>query len=381
MEEDASETASYEYVVAPSVNQAVTAAVLRSSFNRSAEGSTQDYSLNVNLSSSRVRQALRIIDGVRNGLSVGAVLGSDLERLLHEDFKKQGGFEMDYFIYYLRSAYPLSGSPSETGSLEVEDNANADKGFRDITINVLNGSALLEDMRARLNDDDKLKKQIASLYNWFGGKSDLLKWLRKLFLIDSEDESVIERELKKLLGANYQQRIKRLINLIQQMEDAYDALSDVVTSESVYKLTQGNREAVEALMSSLQTGRNIPEPEVTEIPLTSAHIEQRVFVALDTEAEATVKDSILQQTEPRLDKWMGQALGFDRLAVPQVKGRTITYVPLAELGITPSELVYLSVDWEKFRKFVDVASWLHDYNPDQPVKASGKPGRERFDKT
>ena len=30
-------------------------------------------------------------DGVRNGLSVGAVLGSDLERLLHEDFKKQGG--------------------------------------------------------------------------------------------------------------------------------------------------------------------------------------------------------------------------------------------------------------------------------------------------
>ena len=381
LKEDASETASYEYVVAPSVNQAVTAAVLRSSFNRSAEGSTQDYSLNVNLSSSRVRQALRIIDGVRNGLSVGAVLGSDLERLLHEDFKKQGGFEMDYFIYYLRSAYPLSGSPSETGSLEVEDNANADKGFRDITINVLNGSALLEDMRARLNDDDKLKKQIASLYNWFGGKSDLLKWLRKLFLIDSEDESVIERELKKLLGANYQQRIKRLINLIQQMEDAYDALSDVVTSESVYKLTQGNREAVEALMSSLQTGRNIPEPEVTEIPLTSAHIEQRVFVALDTEAEATVKDSILQQTEPRLDKWMGQALGFDRLAVPQVKGRTITYVPLAELGITPSELVYLSVDWEKFRKFVDVASWLHDYNPDQPVKASGKSGRELFDKT
>ena len=132
LKEDASETASYEYVVAPSVNQAVTAAVLRSSFNRSAEGSTQDYSLNVNLSSSRVRQALRIIDGVRNGLSVGAVLGSDLERLLHEDFKKQGGFEMDYFIYYLRSAYPLSGSPSETGSLEVEDNANADKGFRDV---------------------------------------------------------------------------------------------------------------------------------------------------------------------------------------------------------------------------------------------------------
>lgn len=380
LKEDATETASYEYVVAPSVNQAVTAAVLRSSFNRSAEGSTQDYSLNVNLSSSRVRQALRIIDGVRNGLSVGAVLGSDLERLLHEDYKKEAGFEMDYFIYYLRSAYPLSGSPSETGSLEAENNANADKGFRDITINVLNGSALLEDMRARLNDDDKLKKQIADLYGWGEGRHNLLKWLRDLFLIDSEDESTIEKQLKKLLGDKYIYRISRLINLIQQMEDAYDALSDVVTSESVYKLTQGNREAVEALMSSLQTGRNIPEPEVTEIPLTSAHIEQRVFIALDSEAEATVEDSILQQTEPRLDQWMGQALAFDRLAVPQVKGKTITYVPLAELGITPSELVYLSGDWEKFRKFVDVAVWLHDYKQNQPVKSTGQAGRERLDK-
>lgn len=365
LKEDACETASYEYVVAPSVNQAVTAAVLRSGFNRSAEGSTQDYSLNVNLSSSRVRQALRIIDGVRNGLSVGAVLGSDLERLLHEDYKRKAGFEMDYFIYYLRSAYPLSGSPSETGSVEAANNANADKGFRDITINVLNGSALLENMRARLNDDDKVKKQIADLYDWGKGKSNLLKWLRDLFLIGSENESAIESELKKLLGSNYRQRIDRLINLIQQMEDAYDALSDVVTSESVYKLTQGNREAVDALMNSLQTGRNIPDPEVTEIPLSSAHIEQRVFVALDSQATADTPDSILQQTEPCLDQWLGQALGFDRLTYPRVENGIVTPdVTLKERGITPSELVYLSGDWDKFYDYISVLDGMKRFDKD-----------------
>lgn len=357
LKEDFAETQSYEYIVAPSINQAITAAVLRSSFNRSAEGSTQDYSLNVNLSSSRVRQALRIIDGVRNGLSVGAVLGSDLERALHEEYKKSD-LEMDYFIYFLRQTYPLNSSSVE--AMVADKNANADKGFRDVTIDVLNGSALLDDLRGRVNDPDQQKQQLVNLYNWEGRKSDMIGWLKKLF---HEDETLSEfiatNRLHQLLGENYKARTSRLITLIQEMEDAYDALADVVTSESVYKLTQGNQEAVEALMNSLQTGRNIPEPEVTEIPLTSAHIEQRVFVALDTSVESEEEDdSILRQTEPRLDQWMGQVLGFDRLAFPRIRGKFVSYVPLAEIGVSPSELVYLSGDWEQFAKFLQLAHWL-----------------------
>lgn len=381
LKEDKYETASDEFIVAPSVNQAVTAAVLRSSFNRSAEGSTQDYSLNVNLSSSRVRQALRIIDGVRNGLSVGAVLGSDLERALHEEYKKSG-LEMDYFIYFLRQAYPLSSSPTTSAALKAETNANADKGFRDMTIDVLNGSALIDDLRARAAQKytDSQKRQIVDLFS----ETDLLTpWLTGLFqaknmievrqMIASASEDVVSKSDKK---------IKKLISLIQEMEDAYDALADVITSESVYKLTQGNREAVDALMNSLQTGRNIPDPEVTEIPLTSAHIEQRVFVALNSQAEATSEDSIMQQAEPSLDQWMGQVLGFDRLAFPVIKGKVVSYVSLAEIGVTPSELVYLSGDWERFQKFLDVAEWFHQkdspsrFNPLPVVPGKQRPQSE-----
>ena len=377
LKEDKYETVSDEYIVAPSVNQAITGAVLRSSFNRSAEGSTQDYSLNVNLSSSRVRQALRIIDGVRNGLSVGAVLGSDLERALHEEYKKSG-LEMDYFIYFLRQAYPLSSSPTKSDALKAENNANADKGFRDVTIDVLNGSALIDDLRARAAQKytDSQKRQIVEMFS----ETDLLTpWLTSLFrtknmievrqIIASASEDVVSKS---------DQKIKKLISLIQEMEDAYDALADVITSESVYKLTQGNREAVDALMNSLQTGRNIPDPEVTEIPLTSAHIEQRVFVALDSQAKATSADSIMQQAEPSLDQWMGQVLGFDRLAFPKLKGKELTYVSLAEIGVTPSELVYLSGDWEKFQKFLEVAEWFHRKDSaSRSVPLPVVPGKQR----
>ena len=347
LKEDKSEPASDEFIIAPSVNQAITGAVLRSSFNRSAEGATQDYSLNVNLSSSRVRQALRIIDGVRNGLSVGAVLGSDLERALHEEYKKSG-LEMDYFIYFLRQAYPLNASPTE--KLEADTNVGADKGFRDVTIDVVNGAALLDDLRKKASSEtDSQKMQLSDLYAQ--SKGYLWPWLEDLFQMDKKD-------VRKAISTDVDAKVDKLIHLIQEMEDAYDALADVITSESVYKLTQGNREAVDALMNSLQTGRNIPDPEVTEIPLTSAHIEQRVFVALNSQATADTPDSIMQQAEPCLDEWMGKVLGFDRLAFPKVKGKQISYVQLADIGITPSELVYLSGDWERFRRFLEVAEWL-----------------------
>ena len=361
LKEDPSETASNEYIIAPSINQAITAAVLRSSFARSAEGSTQDYTLNVNLSSYRVRQALRIIDGVRNGLSVGAVLGSDLERALHEEHDKSG-LEMDFFIYYLRQAYPLSSPHRST--LEAANNAGADKGFRDATIDVLNGSALLDDFR-NVRDTDARKKQLSTLYPFDEKNVKSNMWLKLEKIFCTQDHGEIkgyfeyDEETKK--KQFFKQKFIKLITLIQEMEDAYDALADVVTSESVYKLTMGNREAVDALMGSLQSGRNIPEPEVTEIPLTSAHIEQRVFVAMDPTVKADDGDvSILRKTEPGLDQWIGQVLGFDRLVFPVLEGKKITQVSLAELGVSPSELVYLSGDWDRFRNFLEVVYWLEN---------------------
>ena len=338
-----------EYVVAPSINHAITAAVLRSSFTRTAENSRQDYSMSINLSSARVRQALRIIDGINNGLSLGAVLGSDMERMLHEDYKKKGGQEMDYFIYFLRNAYPLNVSGTDSSNF----GSNKEKGFRDTAISVLNGVALLDDMRQRAvlkNIKDSQKIQLAELYGSNSKYGLLEPWLCDLFV--QKDISGVNG----LLGDNAKEKISRLVYLAQQLEDAYDALADVVTSESVYKLTQGNRVAVDALMNSLQSGRNIPSPEVTEIPLDSAHIEQRVFVALDDFAGDEKSATPMQLAEPSLDKWLGEILGFDSIVYQNVVEGIPSNFLLKDLGVSPSELVYLSGDWDRFRHFLKMRS-------------------------
>src|SRR5262249_47532921 len=101
---------------APSLPQARTAAVLRSGYLANASASNPK-TMSVNLSSDRVRLALSILEGIRNGQSLGALLGYRFERGLHDD---HGLAEVDQFIYPLRKAFPLAaaaidGTPIPTG--------------------------------------------------------------------------------------------------------------------------------------------------------------------------------------------------------------------------------------------------------------------------
>ncbi|MBP5392077.1 MAG: hypothetical protein J6Y40_08380 [Bacteroidales bacterium] len=351
LEEDEKEPVSNEYVVAPSVNHAVTASVLRSSFNRAAEGNSHNYDLSINLSSTRVRKALRIIQGVRNGLSVGSILGSDLERLMHEAYKVYKEGEMDQYIYPLRIRYPLNNTKT-TFVAEGND------GSRSPVIDVLNGTALLDHLRSGLDGKIELegfdaKQPLRTVYNTIteDGQKNILKWLYELYPGMSKDK------ILKLCPLNKQQI---LLDLIEEVEDSYDAMADVITSESVFKLTQGNQAAVDALMNALQTGRNVPMPSVTEIPFDSAYIEQRVFAALDTSATASLLDSYMQVAEPALDKWMGEMLGFERLSIQVLEEGTLKSVFLKDLGLTPSELVYLSGNKELFNYYLKVLCWRNN---------------------
>jgi hypothetical protein len=77
-----SAAASWGYVHAPSVGHATTAAVLRSGYlSHQASGSN---AAAIDLSSTRTRRALQILDGIRAGQPLGAQLGYQLERDLHE---------------------------------------------------------------------------------------------------------------------------------------------------------------------------------------------------------------------------------------------------------------------------------------------------------
>ena len=75
------QTASAGFVHAPSLNQATTAAVLRAGYLAHNDASQRPFE--IDLSSGKVRLALHLLDGIRQGQPLGALLGYRLERAMH----------------------------------------------------------------------------------------------------------------------------------------------------------------------------------------------------------------------------------------------------------------------------------------------------------
>lgn len=111
-------------VQAPTVNHATMAALIMAGYRQRADKNNPNL-FAVNLQSARVRRALRLIDGIRTGLTVEAVLGQQFERALHDN-------KMDYLILDFRKNYsiptqrlpPENGSTDPTESLPLRDVAD-----------------------------------------------------------------------------------------------------------------------------------------------------------------------------------------------------------------------------------------------------------------
>lgn len=320
-----------EYIIAPSINQAITGAIMRSSYNNSIKkGTNHNYDMGVNLSSERVRSAIRIIEGIQNGLSLGAILGTDLERLIHEA-NKTSGLEMDSCIYDLRQNFPLMTSDVENRNSQSSAN-----------ITVLNGASLLvayADCKTKVESGNKEEVESA-ISSWLMNELKMFK-----------DESDQTKKIAK---------IDCLRKFIDVIDDERDALTDVVLTESVYKLTLGNTDASHAIMRALSELKNIPMPEVAEIPIRSAQIDGHMLAMLPVDAEYSRADNLLAATEPKVEQWLRRMIfNPDDVCMQTVEnGVTGDSLTLGELGISASEMVYLSVDRAAFTHFVEVLSWM-----------------------
>ncbi|MCX5065997.1 hypothetical protein OOJ91_08885 [Micromonospora lupini] len=113
-------TASKGYIHAPSLGQAATAAVLRS--GHLAHLSDVGAPLAVDLSSRRVRVALSVLDGVRAGQPLGAVLGYRLERGLHDNHAE---LVLDRYIAALRGLAPLDALTAAEHDLNAAQDRQA----------------------------------------------------------------------------------------------------------------------------------------------------------------------------------------------------------------------------------------------------------------
>jgi hypothetical protein len=92
--------------MAPSPRQASTAGVLRGVAGARRRVGRSARTFATDLTSTPVRRALTIAEGMRHGQQLGALLGYLLERGIHEA-SGVGGIEIDWVVFELRRQYPL----------------------------------------------------------------------------------------------------------------------------------------------------------------------------------------------------------------------------------------------------------------------------------
>lgn len=281
------------HVHAPTLTHAAAAAVLRNAHLTRAGTAGQQYALH--LSSSRVRTARALLDAVRNGQPLGAVLGYRIERRLHE-------LGRQWLIAGLRGAFPLvaekrggaTGEPLETIAAR----------------NVADGLALVRAWLAAGKNVDALK----------------------LMPRDAADKAALTAEI----GA---------------LEEAMDAVADLLTAESVFQIVRGNTTAAAASMDALAQGLRPPDPEIVRAPRSGPSFTHRVAIALDRSTPPSAWATTVRSTlEPRVNAWAGAIFGdlsavACSVSVPGAAAedpRRSIDVTLENLDLSPLDLVALA---------------------------------------
>lgn len=247
------------HILAPSVNHAVTAAVLRAGYNsHKGNANSPDDAFAVNLESRRVRSALNYLEGIKNGQELAALLGYQFERRLHETNPA-----LNQYVYELRQAFPLvAGRVTENGVGENPSDAESS--------NVVNGLDLLEAFRNGT-------------------------WLTGLTIPIN-----VQADLQKL---------------ILELADSLDAISDLMTSEAVYQTVMGNPIRAGAALK-VMNGSSAPiDPEVIQTPRRAHYLTHRVGVLLDNSPGGELAwpglATARSLAEPNLNRWLA-----DRLPAP-----------------------------------------------------------------
>lgn len=309
------------FIMAPSIQHALSAVVLRSSYLQSKKGSNLQNC--VNLSSMRTRQALRLVNGVKSGMALSVILGTDFERYLHEAYAVYG-FEMDDYIYPLRQLFP-----------QVIDIKAQDDRAADYIMQVVNAEALINTF----------------LEKW-GWKGSVSEWLESNW----GDIELISNfvKFKKIDVSSKKQERKTFFKLIERVVDSYDALNDLLLSEGVHRLIMGDKASYYAISSFLAKGEgNLPDPEILKIPSEHVVVCHKAGVLLPKVIETSNK--VMRFAEPALNSWIESQLGGmnNILFFIKVNDEKPVPVSLADVNISGIEYLYLSSFEKSFHKYVE----------------------------
>lgn len=296
------------FVHAPSLNHASAAAVLRSGYMSHATPDNPEI-MAVNLSSERVRRALFVLDGMRNGQSLEALLGYQFERGLHDRGSQDNTLKkLNLYIYNFRDAFPfLNHHILQQGTNTPQESIPAN--------NVVNGVTLAE----------------STADFPYGAAGEVLS-------ATAGERTAIIAEKDKL-------------------SDTLDAVKDLLSAESIYQLVQGNFDRAGALVNAIKDAEIPAELDVVETPRGSQFsITNRVVInfgrvdSLDTANNPWPSVSMTPRAkmEAGVNKWLGGVIGnpgnvqytvsyLDELEQPQSE----EILTLEQLGIQPIDLIYI----------------------------------------
>ncbi|MFO7723513.1 MAG: hypothetical protein R6V49_09870, partial [Bacteroidales bacterium] len=334
------------FIHGPTLNHAVTAAVLRAGYNSQKKNATDTNNIfGINLSSTRIRKALHMLEGAAQGQETGALLGYLFERALHEKYKDQNGnhLEMDAQIYRLRKKFP-------TYSDKLFDTASANLQQESLrALNVVDGLDLLDHMENFIQnsnvlewDDDQSFVQMLISQN--GSNLDFPGYP---YGLGDELPSINAASEGVAVAAINKQKARAIIHELDNMADSLDAMGDLITAEGVYQLVRGNHTRANAVLSAMSEGRVPTDPEIIRNMREGNMVSQRVMLAMEpgdglTEW-STIPQSPRSAAEPALNRWIAGQLGDPALVDWKVAyGSTTSYFTLADLAMQPIDLVILA---------------------------------------
>jgi hypothetical protein len=270
------------YTHAPSLGQAVAAAMLRSGFLANAGPGGEAF--NIDLSSARVHKAQSMIEGIERGQSPSALLGYQFERALRDS----RDFALAQYILDFRRRFPLRAAGGTASEEPAERVAARD---------VVDGLALLD--------------------GWAGsGKLGIRN------LVDEEHRDA-------------------LTQVLDALQETWDATSDVLVSESVYQLAQNNLERSAAAAAVLDAHGPGITPQVTRTPRASVSYAQRLVglcegTGLPPAWQAAAATDPMSAAEPRVDAWLAAMLG--EAARFQFSGQWLRGADVQTQQLSPTQL-------------------------------------------
>lgn len=294
-------------VHAPSLAHATAAGLLLAGYRQYGKPGDPAGAFAVSANSDRVRRALFLLEGIRGGQPLAALLGYQFERALHEA-------KRDTYIYVFRKNKQFQYQPRyipQEGEAITVGQTNTQPAP------VVDGLKILE-----IKDTAFVQFLTANVATLPATDHNLLKSLKK------------------------------------NLEESLDAVKDLLMAESAFQAAKGNADNQAALLNNLKDGIAPPLPEVIDTPRTSEtiwtnrvtlHFDEKANLSGGAEKWKSLPATPRAQLEPGVNIWLANTLGDPSkiscmVSHADADGIVLKSEPvkLADLGIQAIDFVWLS---------------------------------------